>query len=106
MDERPQVALRLGDWPPVSGPKDAFVAGAQLVERGHVSAHRAVRRRHDRSGPRHHMVAGEERLLLEKREAEVVRAMAGRRDRLDSEAAPGEALAVVKRSVGRVVAIV
>ncbi len=75
MDERAQPPLRFGDRAAVAGPVNPFVTAAELLERGHVGAHRPVGRRDDRRRPGHHMVAGEQRLLLEERKAQMVRAV-------------------------------
>ena len=57
---------------------------ASLCERAHVVAHRAVRRRHDRGRPPHHVIAGEHQVRFLQRERHVVRGMAGRRRRASS----------------------
>ena len=56
------------------GPADRSVSGAprELVERGHVVAHRAVGRRHHRRRPRHHVIAREQQIGLLERERHVV----------------------------------
>ena len=63
----------------VPRPVDAVTAPAQPFERRHIGAHGAVRRRDHGGRPGHHMVAGEERLLLREREAKMVRRMTRRR---------------------------
>ena len=49
------------------------------------------------------MIAGEQRILFSKREAEMIGGVAGRGDRLEGEASSINARAVAKRLVGRVV---
>ena len=106
-DERGRaVALRLAHGAAVARPIDRLLAAAELRQRGHVRAHRAVGRRHDRRRPGHHGVAGEERALFAKRETEMIGAMAGRGDDLDRKSACLEPLAVGENRVGRIGAVV
>ena len=105
MDERAQVPLRFDDWAAVARPIDRLGASAQLVERVHIGAHRTVGRRDDRRRPGHDVIAGKQRVFLQKREAQMIGAMAGRGDGLDRVAGALPSLAVGENCVGRIVAV-
>ena len=64
-------------------------AAQQLLKGSHVVAHGAVRGRHDRGRPSHHMIAGEQDVLLGESEGEMVGAMAGRRHGLQRKSSTG-----------------
>ena len=106
MRKRSDIALRLDDRAAMPRPVDALAARPHLVERGHIGAHGAVRRRDDRGRPGHDMVAGEQRPLLQQGEAEMVGAVARGCHGLQGKPPPLEALAVRQNRVGRVGEIV
>ena len=99
-DQRPYVALRLAHRSAVAGPVDRLGAPRHFFQRREIGAHRAVGRRDHRGRPRHDMVAGEQRVLFGKREAEMIGGVAGRGDRLEGEAPSGDARAVPSVSSG------
>ena len=100
--ERAHVALRLAHRAAMAGPEQLLAAPAQFGERGHVVAHRSVGRGDDRGRPRHHVIARKQSIFRGEGEGHVVGRVAGRRDRLERIAAPGDDLAVVERAVGRI----
>ena len=106
MDQTAQIALRFDDRAAVPRPVDRLGAPAQLVERGHVGAHRAVGRRDDRRRPGHHVIAGQQRVFLDQREAQMIGAMARRGDGFDREARALQSFAVGEDPIGRIVAVV
>ena len=79
-------ARRVAHDAAMAGQVDRLRTLRELLQRGHVIAHRTVRRRDDRRRPSHHVIAGEQQVALLERERHVVRGMAGRRDRLDGPA--------------------
>ena len=102
MGERAHHPLRLGHRPAVPRPVQRLVAPAELVERGHEVAHRAVGRADERGRPGHDVVGREQRALLRQREAEVVRHVPRRLDRLEAPARPLDRVALGELEVGRV----
>ena len=57
-------------------PQDAIVAIDHFAQRVDVGAHVAIGRRHNRGAPTHHVVAGEQRVLLVEGKAHVIRRVA------------------------------
>ncbi len=82
----------------VAGIKDAVVARRQPPARGHEGAHIAVRRRDQRTGPAHDMIAGKDRPVRAK--THVIGHVSGRVQRLDAPAVAVDHLAVAQPDVG------
>ncbi len=89
----------------VTGKISVLGTAGELLQRRHVIAHRAVRRRDDGGGPGHHMIAGEQQIGATKRESHVVRRVARRRDGLQAPARTGDDFTVLQRHIGNEVAV-
>ena len=99
-DERADVGLRAVDAGAVGRPVADVVALEKAGEASHVVAHVAVRRRDDAGRPAHHVVAGEEEAVLAKREADVVRGVAGGVHALEGPPVPLDEVAVAHLDLG------
>ena len=78
----------------MAGEVDGLRARGEPVQRGHVVAHGAVRRRHDRGRPSHHVIAGKQHVGAAQRVRHVVRRVAGGGDRLQRPAVALDDLAM------------
>ena len=77
----------------------------ELFKRSHVVRHGAIRRRHDRCRPSHHMVAGKQQIGSSQGKGHVVRRMARRRQCLDAPARTGDHFAVFQRDIRNEIAV-
>lgn len=109
LDKCAHVALRLLNLAAMPRPIDFVLPRQKLCERGHVVAHRAIRRHDDRGRPRHHMIARKQGVFLRQGESLMVFRMAGRLDadqreicRLDRFALAQDRIRSVSGSVGGV----
>jgi hypothetical protein len=105
MDQRAHETLRFAHRPAVARPIDRLRAAAQFVERGHVVAHRPVRRPDERGRPSHDVVRREKGLFFRQGEAQMIRRMAWRLDRGQPPIRSLDALALAKLLVGAVIAV-
>lgn len=74
----------------------------QALHRCHIGGHVAVRGRDDAGGPAHHMVAGEQGLFLQQREAEMVGGVAGRGHSGERPALATKPVAILQHPVGAI----
>jgi hypothetical protein len=93
-------AVRIHDHPAMARKIDRLGPANELFKRCHVVAHGAVRRRHDRRRPRHHVVAGEQHAGSQQRKSQVVRGMAGGRYSLYSPTGAVDNVAIGQQNVG------
>jgi hypothetical protein len=104
-DEGLDEGLRIVDRGAVRRPINGVVTVQQLFERAHIGRHVAVGRRDDARRPPHDMIAGEERALFGKREAEMVRSVARRMNRRHAPTRSRHDIAVAQGVIGTEVVI-
>ena len=103
VDQPVEAGGRIRDRCAVAGVEDGPVPRLQTGTAGHEIGQIAIRRRHERAGPAHHVVGGEADVALAKRD--VVADMAGRVDHLQRPAVAIDVVTVGHHLVGNKVGV-
>jgi hypothetical protein len=104
-DEGFNQPWRLIDAPAMAGEIDAFGALQQRLQRADIVTHMAFRRRDDGGVPAHYMIAGQQRLAVIQRKAQMIWRVAGRVQGFQPPIAARDPLAAFQCAVRREIGV-